>query len=147
MSQSYVANFQHIVFGTKDRRPLLPTDELARIWAYLGGTARNIGCTPLAIGGIEDHVHALITIPADANVAHIVSKLKANSSRWMNEWKGGFAWQRGYASFSVSASNLASVTRYIANQREHHRKRSFEEEFEALLRKHGLRLEDGRVLD
>jgi len=84
------------------------------------------------------HVHLLAALPADLDIAKFVNVLKSNSSKWMNEQKRGFAWQRGYGAFSVSASNLPAVTRYIEGQAEHHRKRDFQQEFLALLKKHNV---------
>jgi REP element-mobilizing transposase RayT len=89
----------------------------------------------------------LLTVPRDLAVSKLVNALKSNSSKWMNEQRKAFAWQRGYASFSVSASNLAAVTRYIATQEEHHKKWSFEQEFLSLLKKHNLRFEHKYVFD
>ena len=92
----------------------------------------------IKIGGMADHVHILFALPADVTLAHAVQVFKANSSRWMRERVPTFAWQEGYAAFSVSASGVGAVKKYIENQPEHHKRRSFEEEFLALLKKCGV---------
>jgi putative transposase len=99
-----------------------------------------------AIGGMEDHVHILFRLPPTLTLAKSVSLLKANSAKWMNERGARFAWQQGYGAFSVSSSNVAVVIRYIDTQEEHHRKKTFEEEFVALLRKHGVQFDPRYVL-
>ena len=142
MAQSFSANHFHIVFSTKERKPII-TDP-PRMWRYLGGIAKRIDCIPMAIGGISDHVHLLVSVPPDLAVAKAVGSLKANSSKWMGR---GFAWQRGYASFSVSASNLVAVTKYIETQAEHHKKISFQQEYLLLLRKHGIKFDPRFVFD
>ena len=92
----------------------------------------------MAIGGTTDHVHLLLGLPADVSIAKAVNLLKSNSSRWRNECGSKFAWQRGCAAFSVSISNLASVTEYIQNQEQHHQRRDFKQEFLALLQRHKI---------
>ena len=110
MAQSFNCNYLHIVFSTKGRTNTI--SEPKRMWSYLGGIATNINVTPLAISGTKNHVHLLlITVPADLSAAKLLNTLKSNSSKWMSEQGKRFAWQRGYASFSVSASNLAAVTK------------------------------------
>ena len=107
----------------------------------MGGIARANKMKALAIGGVADHVHLLLSLPATMNIAKAIQLIKAGSSKWVHESfrkQQKFAWQDGYAAFSVSASQVAKTIRYIANQKEHHRKRSFEEEFIALLDKHGI---------
>jgi len=108
----------------------------------MAGIATNHGMHALAIGGIEDHVHALISLPATMSIAKAVQVLKANSSRWINEHRQPrFAWQEGYFACSVSRSQIPRVSKYIANQREHHKKRSFAAEITFLLKKHGFEKE------
>jgi REP element-mobilizing transposase RayT len=106
--------------------------------AYLIGIAKEYAIDVKAIGGTGDHVHALIAVPPRLSVATVVRTLKANSSKWMNESGHLFAWQQGYGVFSVSSSNVNVVCDYILRQKEHHRTRSFEEEFQEFLRKHGI---------
>jgi REP element-mobilizing transposase RayT len=109
-----------------------------KLWAYMAGVARNQDFLVLANGGIEDHVHLLIQLPPAIALANAVLLLKSNSSRWMTERGTDFAWQEGYGAFSVSASNLAAVEKYIHNQAKHHKRITFEQEFLSLLKKHGI---------
>lgn len=135
MAHTYASNFVHCVFSTKDRRPLIPAARTEELFAYLGGIAGSEGFTLVAAGGTANHVHVLIILPATHSLAHAVQKLKGSSSRWMGR---GFSWQEGYGAFSVSASQVPIVKKYIQNQEEHHCKRSFEEEFVTLLRHCGV---------
>ena len=100
-----------------------------------------------AIGGIEDHIHMLIELPPTIAVAEAVRTIKSNSSKWVNELGRSFAWQKGYGAFSVSASNIAAVERYIRNQEQHHRKMTFEDEFIGFLKKHGIEFDLKYVFD
>lgn len=113
------------------------------MWAYMAGITKNHGMHAVAIGGMEDHVHALINLGATLGIAKAVQVLKANSSRWMNEHPGArLEWQEGYFACSVSRSQVAGVIRYIANQKAHHRKMDSAREFALLLKKHGFDLRD-----
>ena len=136
MAHTYTSNLFHIVFSTKERLPAIP--EPAKLWAYLAGVARNLNYGPLTIGGTQDHVHVLLRIPTNVPLSEAVQKLKSNSSRWLRENGRWLGWQDGYGAFSVSASNLETVWRYILNQPKHHRRRSFEDEFVSLLAKSGI---------
>lgn len=139
MPNSYVSNHIHIVFATKNRLKLIREEFQPKFWAYLAGIAKNYGMHAVAIGGSEDHVHALINLGASLGIAKAVQVLKVNSSRWANENpQTRFEWQEGYFACSVSRSQLPSVIRYIANQKEHHKKMDFAAEFTLLLKKHGL---------
>jgi REP element-mobilizing transposase RayT len=144
MSHAYARNYIHLVFGTKDSRPWIRDPE--RMHAYLIGIAKEYKIDVKAIGGTNDHVHALFAMPPKLSVATIVCKLKASSSKWTNENGHLFAWQEGYGVFSVSVSNLEAVSDYISKQPEHHRKRSFREEFAEFLRKHGIASVSGKEL-
>jgi REP-associated tyrosine transposase len=146
MSHTYSAQFTHVVFSTKDRRDLVPAGIQSRLIAYVGGILRTLGLDSVAIGGTANHLHILMTIPPTVRLAEAVQKLKANSSRWMGEQGIGFEWQKGYGAFSVSPSMLPTVKAYVENQEEHHRARSFEDEFLTLLRKSGVRFEERDVL-
>jgi REP element-mobilizing transposase RayT len=108
------------------------------MWAYVAGICKNHGIFVHAIGGMEDHIHLLIQIPPSLSVSKAVLAIKSNSSRWANDQGTKFAWQQGYAAFSVSSSHVPAVVKYIRNQESHHRKMSFDEEFVALLEKHGV---------
>jgi putative transposase len=138
VSHTYSANYFHCIFSTKDRRNLISDDLRPRLWAYIAGTATNLGITPVAIGGTANHAHLLLELKPKMTIAEAVQKLKANTSRWMGEHRVLFEWQRGYAALTVSPSYVGSVRSYVLNQEEHHRKRTFEEEFLALLRKAGI---------
>jgi putative transposase len=137
MSHTYCVAYFHCIFSTKDRKNIIPDDLRPRLWAYIGGTAKNLGIIPVAIGGTANHAHLLLGLKASMTVSEAVQKLKANSSRWMGEHAFAFEWQKGYAALSVSPSLVGSVRTYVLHQGEHHRKRSFEEAFLALLKKSG----------
>jgi len=126
----------HLIFSTKLRQPLIGPDIRSDLFAYLGGIVRELRSTALIINGTCDHVHMLIRTRPSHSIAEIARTVKTNSSGWMHK-KGHkeFAWQSGYGVFSVSASNIPEVTKYIATQDEHHQKRSFQEEFVAFLKK------------
>ncbi len=142
MAHTYASNFIHCVFSTKDRRSLIPADRKADLYAYLGGIARGEGFSLVAAGGTANHIHLLFVLPASYPLAQAVQKLKGSSSRWMGK---GFSWQEGYEAFSVSPSQIEAVREYIQNQEQHHRKRSFEEEFVALLRNCGIEYDERYV--
>lgn len=114
MPQSLVSSYIHFVFSTKGRRPIIK--DLPATWAYLGGIARRIGAPPIAIGGMPDHVHLLLEPSSRLAIDKTVNLLKSNSSSWMKAKTRDFAWQRGYGAFSVSASNVAAVKRYVLTQ-------------------------------
>lgn len=140
MGHTYASNAIHCIFSTKERRPLIAPDRQSGLFAYLSGIARGEGIRLIEAGGTEDHIHLLFLLPATCSLAEAVQKLKGGSSRWMGP---EFAWQEGYGAFSVSPSQVPVVQGYIRNQEEHHRKRNFEEEFVALLRRCGVEF-DGR---
>jgi REP element-mobilizing transposase RayT len=132
-----------VVFSTKERRRSLVPELRERLFPYLGGIVRDQGGHPITIGGVEDHVHAVIEIPTVASIASIVREIKGSSSRWMNETSPHrrFAWQRGYGVFSVSRSNRDAVIRYVERQEEHHHRMTFEEEYVKLLEAHQIAYE------
>jgi putative transposase len=144
MSRSYVLNYVHCVFSTKGRAQLIRDPE--PLWAYLRGIARNCGFDILAIGGTDNHVHVLLSVPAGRNIVELVRDLKANSSRFMKANVPRFSWQDWYAAISVSPSQIEAVKSYIARQQEHHRTRTFDDEFVALLDKAGVRYDRQYVL-
>lgn len=146
MAQSYTNLLVHIVFSTKGRSKDLAGDRREEMWGCLGAVARNIGCEALAVGGGLDHAHALIRHPASVNVAEVVRKLKSNSSRWMRERHDPhFAWQNGYAAFSVSQSKADEVAAYIEGQVAHHKRVDFERELVTLLERNEIRFEADRL--
>jgi putative transposase len=139
----------HCVWSTKNRAPFLDSDLRKRLWPYLGGIARDNKMKTLAVGGMADHVHLLISLPASLSVAKALQLLKGNSSKWIHEsfpGLAGFAWQEGYGAFSIGVSGVDATVNYIRNQKEHHRQRTFREELVAMLHKHGLDF-DERMLD
>jgi putative transposase len=145
MSRSYVSNFVHCVFATKGRAQLIR--EPRSLWAYLRGIARNRGFDILAVGGTDNHVHVLLSVPAKLHLVDLVRDLKANSSRFMKTSAPGFSWQDGYAAISVSPSQVETVRRYIARQQQHHSRQTFDNELLALLDKAGVHYERNHVLD
>jgi REP element-mobilizing transposase RayT len=139
MPHAFTNNHIHLVFSTKERRKLISSEFQPETWSYMAGICKKTGLIPVAINGMADHVHLLFHLPPALSLAKAVSSLKANSSRWLNEQKKiKFAWQEGYGAFSVSASNVAVVARYIRNQQQHHKNMSYADEFLALLRKHNI---------
>jgi REP element-mobilizing transposase RayT len=129
----------HLVFSTKHRQPLIDAAWQQRLFDYIGGIVRQQGGVLLAAGGMPDHVHLLATISKSVAIADGLRDIKANASKWVHEEipnRAAFAWQSGYAAFTVSYSGLDSAGRYLAGQKEHHRVRTFQEEFLELLRRH-----------
>jgi putative transposase len=138
MPHTYSQNYLHVVFSTKERRKLIRKEFQPKLWSYMAGIGRNNGFLVLANGGMEDHAHLLIQLPATLTLAKAVQLLKGSSSKWVGKHGREFSWQEGYGAFGVSKSNMNAVVKYIANQEKHHRKITFEEEFIALLEKHGI---------
>jgi len=131
----------HCTFSTKDRYPAIDSELESRLWPYLEGIAKENRMKALAIGGTADHVHALLSLPGMMSFAKAVQLIKGGSSKWIHDTfpnQKKFAWQEGYGAFSVSASQVPKTVAYITNQKEHHRKKSFDEEFLELLKKHGI---------
>ena len=141
MPQSFAAVHIHAVFSTKNRTPQIELETQSRLFEYMGGLCRARKSPLLAAGGTRDHVHLLISLSRELSVAKTIGEIKANSSGWIHETferQRDFDWQEGYGAFSVSHSNLDSVKCYLARQTEHHRKRSFQDEFRELLRRHQI---------
>jgi REP element-mobilizing transposase RayT len=139
----------HCTFSTKERYPFINSDLEARLWPYVGGIARENRMTPLAIGGTSDHLHALLSLPGMMSFAKAVQLIKGGSSKWVHDTFSSqrkFAWQEGYGAFSVSFSQVPKTIAYIANQKEHHRRKSFEEEFFELLKRHNLDYDSRYIL-
>ena len=147
MSHAYARNHLHIVFGTKTGKKCIQGETRERLWTNLRDTARGYGVGVVEIGGTEDHVHLLVTMPPKVSLSVLLCAAKANSSKWMNEQGHLFAWQAGYGAFSVSASKLQAVSGFIRGQGEHHRRVSFQEEFVALLNKHGIEYTPRKIMD
>jgi REP element-mobilizing transposase RayT len=132
MSDSYTNLLYHIIFSTKDRRPLITDAYQPRLYEYIGGTIRGLGGISLELNGTDDHVHLLTKLRPDTALSDVLRDLKANASGWMHDVfpeLRDFSWQRGYGAFTVSQSSVEEVRRYIARQKEHHQTLSFREEF------------------
>ncbi len=150
MPGTYSQIILHVVFSTKQRRPCITPDIRARLYEYVGGIIRAEKGTLYGIGGMPDHLHILLRWRTDDAISDLMRTVKARSSRWVHETfpnSGAFAWQEGYAVFSVSKSAEAKVKAYIENQAEHHRKRDFAEELLALLHAHGIEYDERLVFD
>src|SRR5687767_12451568 len=138
---SYVSSYFHCVFRTKDRRPIISPSLRERLWPFLGGIARQNGMKALEIGGVQDHVHLLLSLPSTLSIAKAMQLIKGGSSKWVHETFREyrlFNWQVKYGAFGVSVSQLEKIAAYIKNQEEHHRRMTFQEEFLALLKKHRI---------
>jgi REP element-mobilizing transposase RayT len=149
MANTYTSLNYHVVFSTKNREPWLDHGIRERLWPYLGGIARDNGMKALEVGGVADHVHLLISIPASMALAKAVQLIKGGSSHWLKDTfpkLHGFSWQDGYGAFTVSQSQLDGVRQYIRNQEEHHRTKTFEEEYRAFLTKHHVEFDDRYLL-
>lgn len=136
MPQSLSKIYLHIIFHVKTTSPTIRPDDLERMHAYIGQLVNATGCTNIWTGGVEDHIHCLCQLSRKETVAHLVEEMKRNSSRWIKTlatYYASFEWQGGYGVFSVSQSVVESTLSYIKNQREHHRKISFQEEYRNLL--------------
>ncbi len=136
MSQSIADMILHIVFSTKNRLPLIQPMIESELYAYMSATCRNLDCPVIQVNGMNDHVHILLLLGRTITVSNLISELKSSSSRWIKT-KGDsyqdFAWQSGYGAFSVSRPNVNEVIKYIASQKEHHKKVSFKEELLKIL--------------
>jgi putative transposase len=148
MSSTYLSLHYHLVFGTKNREPLIDMNWRSRFHEYLGGTISGLDGFPQGIGGMADHVHLLVGLKATHCLADVMRELKKASSVWVHEQIGlsSFAWQEGYAAFTVSSTSRQAVQRYIANQEEHHRTKTFREELIEMLEKAGIEY-DPKYLD
>src|SRR6266481_4472084 len=145
MPKSYVNLNYHIVFSTKNRVPIISGKHEPRLHEYIGGIVRAQGGAAIAIGGIEDHVHILARMRQDKALSDLIREFKARASGWMHNVfpeLHDFAWQNGYAAFTVSQSLVPRVEGYISRQRDHYGKRSFAEEFKALLMAHEIEFDE-----
>lgn len=150
MANTYSNLFYHIVFSTKGRKNLIDRDIEQRVRAYIGGIARHHEIVAVQVGGIENHIHVLIMAKPKFAPSQIVQWIKGESSGWIHETfpnLRSFEWQDGFAVFSVSKSNVPEVVEYIKNQREHHAKQTFEDEYVSLLRLHGVDYDERYVFD
>lgn len=140
----------HIVTSTKHREPLLRGDIHPRLFAYMGGIARNQESMLVAAGGVEDHVHLLVDVSKNIAVSELVMHLKKDSSKWLKtvgpEYDG-FHWQDGYSGFSIGESGVGGVRKYLEGQREHHRGRSFQDELREFFNKYQMGYDERYVWD
>ena len=146
MSHTYISSLIHCVFSTKNRRDLIAEEIQPQLWAFIGGIARKNSFKALIVGGIANHVHVLLSLPAVLPLSKAMQLIKGASSHWMNEnHTRDFAWQEGYGAFTVGISQKDQTISYIRRQPEHHKKRSFEEEFVTFLKKHGVEYDPQHV--
>ena len=150
MGHSYVNNYVHIVFSTKYRKPLIGTDVEEELFNYLGGICNNLDCQVVRVGGYANHVHILCRLSPKIALSKLVCDLKAYSSKWIKS-KGGiyriFYWQTGYGAFSVYPAEIDVVIRYIENQKAHHQRRKFEEEYLEFLKENAVDYDERYVWD
>ena len=144
MPSTHLSLHYHLVFGTKNHDPIITPSWRPKLHAYMGGIIRTLGGVPEIVGGVADHVHLLVGLKATHNLADVLREVKAVSSRWVHEEMKmpGFAWQEGYGAFTVSASQREKVRQYIETQEEHHRTRTFREEYIELLRRSGVEFDE-----
>lgn len=150
MPQSLSRLYVHLIFSTKNREPFLADSVREEFHAVIGGIFRDAGCPAILINSVEDHMHALFLLSRTASVAGVVNTLKSTSSKWVHEkfdQLAAFQWQHGYGAFSVSPSNVKAVSEYIANQREHHRTRTFQDEYRDFLVRHEVEFDERYVWD
>jgi len=150
MPQSLSSILIHLVFSTKLREPFITPEIEPELHAYMAKVLRECKSSSLLIGGTQDHIHALLVLSRTWALADIVEEVKTNSSKWIKT-KGrefwNFHWQAGYGAFSIGQSNIEEVKRYIARQREHHRRRTFQDEYRALLKKYKIEYDERYVWD
>ena len=145
VAMSYISAYFHCVFSTKERRPFITPSLRERLWPFLGGMARQNEMKAIEIGGTEDHVHCLLSLPATIPIAKALQIIKGGSSKWVHDTFPEhrlFRWQTKYGAFSVSVSQLERIIQYIKGQEQHHRRMTFQEEFVRLLKKHRLEYEE-----
>ena len=145
MAHSYISLYVHYIFSTKHRQKIIKPELEERLWPYKGGIARENKMKALAIGGIEDHVHLFLSLPSTLSISKAIQLIKGGSSTWVSktfhEFKD-FQWQEGYGAFSISQSHIDRTIHYINNQKEHHKKKTFKEEYLAILKKHGIEYDE-----
>jgi REP element-mobilizing transposase RayT len=150
MPQSLANVHVHLIFSTKGRERWITDGVREALHAYMARVLQNLDCQVTSINSVEDHVHLLFDLGRKVSVSEVVEKVKTSSSKWMKEQGSGreeFAWQAGYGAFGVSASNIEAVREYVVNQREHHRKRTFQEEYRVFMERHGLAMDERYAWD
>jgi len=148
MPQSLSAVYIHAIFSTLERAPYLRDPELrGRMHGYLVGTSKGLGCPSVAVGGVADHVHILAMLGRTVSQADWIRELKRASNKWVKASIPTFAWQAGYGAFSVGTTDVEAVKVYIHNQEAHHRKMTFQEEYQSFLIEHGLEWDERYIWD
>jgi REP element-mobilizing transposase RayT len=150
MSHTFVNQLHHCVFSTKERRRMITPELQTRLFQYIGGIARENKIKLLAAGGVDDHVHLLVSMPATISIAKAMQLIKGGSSKWIHETfpeHRFFGWQEGYGAFSIGISDIERTVNYINNQAEHHGKMDFKTEFRAFLKKHGIEYDERYIFD
>ena len=150
MPQSLARIHIHLVFSTKNREPLITDPERDSLHRYMATVLQNLGCAPVLINSVEDHAHLLFDLARPVSISQVVEDVKKSSSKWIKTQGPEFAefsWQAGYGAFAVSESNVETVRQYIADQREHHRTRTFQEEYRAFLKRHKVSFDERYVWD
>ena len=150
MPQSLSNIYIHLIFSTKDRHPFLTDTIRADLHSYLGQVGKTLECPILLVNSVEDHVHILHRLSRTVTISKAVEEFKKSTSKWLKTQSpalANFSWQSGYGAFSVSESNLDSVTAYIQNQREHHRTKSFQDEFREFLKKNNITYDEKYLWD
>lgn len=144
MSHTYCSALFHCVFSTKDRRPIIPLELKDRLWPYIAGIARLNKFKALAVGGMPDHAHILLSLPPTMPIAKALQLIKGGSSKWINDHlpRRSFAWQDAYAAFSIGISQVENTVRYINNQERHHKRMSAADELARMLERHGIKPQD-----
>jgi REP element-mobilizing transposase RayT len=150
MGQSLVNNFVHITFSTKNRVPLISEAIEDELYSYIGGICKNLECYPIKIGGFYDHIHILTLLSKKIALMVLLEKVKANSSKWIKTKGDTFSklyWQNGYGAFSVNPYEIDKVISYIETQKEHHRKKTFQDEYRAFLKKYKVEYDEKYIWD
>ncbi len=145
MAHTHHQNIFHLVWSTKDRKPIIIDSLKSQMFAFIAGAFKTAGCNPIQIGGMPDHIHALVAIPPRCAVSDVVRDIKICSSKWAQQnfpVGKSFAWQGGFGSFTVSASQVENVRKYILNQDEHHKVRSYQDEFKKFLELYGVKFDE-----
>jgi REP element-mobilizing transposase RayT len=148
MPQSLAKLYTHLTFSTKHRNPCLTEDVRAGLHAYMGGTLDGLGCQPIEINSEPEHIHALFVLSRTISLSEAVAQFKTSSNQWLRargpRW-AEFHWQAGYGAFSVSQSGVEELRRYIRDQRQHHKRVSFQDELRAFLRRYGIAYDERYV--
>jgi REP element-mobilizing transposase RayT len=148
MANSYLQVYIHYIFSTKNRKPLIKPEFEKKLFAYIGGIGRKMKTPVLVCGGMPDHIHLVVSLSGTKSVSKTIQEIKSNSSKWINEnhvTQQKFAWQRGYGAFSLGQSGLKNATRYIQNQKEHHKHKTFKEEYIEFLERYKIEYDEQYV--